>query len=649
MPSHLFATRRCVGALLTLLACTAPAFGAEDSFQEVRATFVRALTQVKASSAASDPSDSQALRNYPLYPYLQAARLRKALDGPTATLGAADERIAAFLGRFDREPVARGLRQAWLSSLAERKQWSTFLQQYREASASDAQRCQQLTARIELERLENLSRDVAKQWLSAQRLPECEQPFDWLRATGGLSPELIEQRARLILDKGNAPFARTVIAGLPAERAAPLLQWASMLENPQRAIDALIASPQTPVDSATLLAGWSRLARRDQQAAGDRYDSLLRSRSLDEKAASSYALALALPLSWSRDTTSLAYFAKVQPGDFDDTALEWRARAALWAQDWPLVAKTIAAMSDTNRETARWRYWAARAAEQGKDQALARQLYTSVLTDDNYYSAMAAARLQQPVTPHPEKIVKDEVAQREIEAMPAFVRAHELLRANMRREAYAEWQFGSESLSDPLRTQSIHVANRWGWYDLAVATATQQRVFNDYALLYPRPFDREVHDAARTAALEPELIYGVLRQESLYRTEAVSSAGAYGLLQLLPATARRTAQHLKRPKPKVAELFIPGVNVTLGAGQLRMLLDRFGDQTPVALAGYNAGPNAAARWLPPQAIDPDIWIENIPYNETRGYVQRVLWHSIVFGWLRSNEAQRTDAWLASIK
>jgi soluble lytic murein transglycosylase len=120
-------------------------------------------------------------------------------------------------------------------------------------------------------------------------------------------------------------------------------------------------------------------------------------------------------------------------------------------------------------------------------------------------------------------------------------------------------------------------------------------------------------------------------------------------MQMLPATARRTALHLKRPKPKTSDLFIPGVNVTLGAGQLRMLLDRFGDQTPVALAGYNAGPNAAARWLPSQTIDPDIWVENIPYNETRGYVQRVLWHRVVFGWLRSNEAQHTDAWLASIK
>ena len=140
----------------------------------------------------------------------------------------------------------------------------------------------------------------------------------------------------------------------------------------------------------------------------------------------------------------------------------------------------------------------------------------------------------------------------------------------------------------------------------------------------------------------------MLRQESLYRTDAVSAAGAYGLLQLLPATARHTAQRLKRPKPSTSDLFIPATNVALGAGQLRILLDRFAGQTAVALAGYNAGPGAATRWLPGESVDPDIWIENIPYNETRGYVQRVLWHSVVFGWLRTGTAQKTDGWLVRI-
>jgi soluble lytic murein transglycosylase len=261
---------------------------------------------------------------------------------------------------------------------------------------------------------------------------------------------------------------------------------------------------------------------------------------------------------------------------------------------------------------------------------------------------MAAARLDQSVTPHREKLPLDKGAMREIEQLPAFVRSRELLRSNLRHEAMAEWQYGYDALPEILRPQTIHLAADWGWFDQAVATATQLRVFNDYALLYPQPFDKEVRAASKRMDLDPQLIYGVLRQESLYRTDAVSSAGAYGLLQLLPSTARRTAQFWKRQRPSTADLFDPSVNVMLGAGQLRILLDRFSGQTAVALAGYNAGPAAATRWLPSRSVEADVWVENIPYNETRGYVQRVLWHSLVFAWLRSGDAQRADAWLARI-
>jgi soluble lytic murein transglycosylase len=133
--------------------------------------------------------------------------------------------------------------------------------------------------------------------------------------------------------------------------------------------------------------------------------------------------------------------------------------------------------------------------------------------------------------------------------------------------------------------------------------------------------------------LPPELVYGVIRQESLYRSDAVSSAGARGLMQLQIGTARRTARALKLPKPDLDDLFVPSINTSLGAGYLRRLLDRFDGQLPVALAGYNAGPNAAARWLPDESMDADVWIENIPYDETREYVQRILWHRLMFRWL----------------
>lgn len=634
--------------LASLTLCT-PVHAAQDPYKGAREAFKSAYERIDTAPGA----DSDKLRDYPLYPYLQATRLNRALDGKPETLAAVDQGIDEFLTRYAREPVTRDLRRKWLASLADRALWPAYLKHYRDTSADDVQRCNSFVARLasaqpEAPPDEALIADITKQWLTPVSLPECEQAFTWLRAQNRLTPALIEQRARLALLKGKVAFAKQLAATLPAPQAAPILMWASLIEHPRRTIDSLIVTSGIRVAPEPLLDGWTQFVRKDRAGAVARFEPLMRSRNFDAKAASKYALALALALSWDRDPDALKYFKQVDPADFDDPAREWQARAALWAQDWPLVASSISSMSDANRQAARWRYWAARAAEQNQNLALARQLYNSVLIDDNYYAAMAAARLDEAVQPHPEKLVLDQTLLTEIQQLPALVRARELLLCNLRPQADIEWQYGFSTLSEEARHQAVHLASAWGWHDQAVATASQRQVFNDYALLYPRPYDKEVEAGARLAKLQPELIYGVLRQESLYRANAVSSAGARGLLQLLPETARRTAQSLGRPKPSIDDLYVPSINVSLGAAQLRVLVDRFGGQTAVALAGYNAGPNAARRWLPNQSIDPDIWVENIPYNETRGYVQRVLWHSIVFAWLRSGEPQRTESWLSRI-
>ncbi|MET0293006.1 MAG: transglycosylase SLT domain-containing protein, partial [Steroidobacteraceae bacterium] len=330
------------------------------------------------------------------------------------------------------------------------------------------------------------------------------------------------------------------------------------------------------------------------------------------------------------------------------TAREWQARAALWAGDWNQAASSIASLSEANQRTARWRYWSARAAAVRGDEARAKELYESVLPDDNYYSAMAAARLKRKVTPNAKPLAVDSAQIARVESQPAMLRARELRASGLVRDAMAEWRFGQETLQPTAVAQAVHLAARWGWFDQAITTATAARVFNDYALLYPRPYDSQVGAAAKLSGLAPELVYGVLRQESLYRNDAVSTASARGLMQLQIDTARRTARAWKLPAPTDISLSDPAVNVTLGAAHVKELLDRFGGQLPVALAGYNAGPNAAQRWLPSEAKDPDIWIENIPYNETRGYVQRILWHRLVFAWLRTGESQDTRALLAPI-
>ena len=641
---------RGLAACLALLCATiGGAASADDPLASQRAEFQQAWAQLGV--AGSPPQDSANLQRYVLHPYLQAARMQQALQTSGINVPKAlDEQIAGFIRAHDREPVVTDLRLAWLASLAARSAWTDFLAFHKPSSDSLALRCQGYTARIALGIEAGLAAEVAETWLTPRSLQECDRAFAWLDMNGGLTPARIEQRARNALAAGNTDFARQIIAKLPQEQAAPLLQWAALLENPQREIDALIASPSKDVAPAALLAGWTKLARANRIAARQRFEPLVRSRKLDARAASPLALALALALSWDRDADTRKYFDRVDAADFDDNAREWQTRAALWARDWKLAARSIAAMSETNRRTARWRYWAARVAAHQGQPANAQQLYESLLAEDNYYSSMAAARLKRSIAPNPQPLPVDAALLTRIEAQPEFVRARELRLFRMLDPARAEWRVGTSALPATFRPQLIHLAARWGWYHQAVNVATGERVFNDYALLYPRPYDAEVMDASRVSGLPATLIYSVMRQESLYEPDAVSSADARGLTQLTLDTARRTARKWQQPVPSNADgLFAPQVNVVLGAAHLKDLLDRYDGQLPLALAGYNAGPGAVQRWLPAGVMDPDIWLENIPYTETRAYVQRILWHTVVFGWLADQKPQDTKGWLSAIK
>jgi soluble lytic murein transglycosylase len=642
---------RLCGVLLTLL-CATPAVADDDSLAPVRTLFVLQYAALESGATLPSAADSAALRAYPLYPYLQRARiagaLRKAKDGRAAV----DDQAEEFLAQYHGQPVAADLRRAWLKSLAARNQWGLLAVEFQPGSADTALHCQWLSARIALGGDEHLAAAVIEQWLTGQRLPpECEGPFEWLRAQDAMSEALIERRVRLLLGNGQAAFARTVARRLPENRASPLLHWADLIERPERSLDAMFkdATLAQRLEPDALFAGWSRLARVDPDAALARTERLGSTFRLNDEQTSKYSLALALGLAWNRQATeALQAFRKVSPADLDDLALSWQARAALWVGDWAQVERSIAAMSAEQRAHARWHYWAARAAAARGATPLAEELYTALLPNDNFYSANAAARLGRPATPHPEALGADDAQIARLAARPEFVRTRELLLAGLRSAAVTEWLHAVGALDESERTQAVVLASRWQWHDVSVATATRQSVFFDYALLYPRPYDDEVRAAAQLTQLDSPLIYGVIRQESLFRPDALSSAGAVGLAQVLPETARRVARTWQRPAPQIADLLEPRINIELGAAYLRDLIERFDRQTPVALAGYNAGPLAAQRWLPAEPIDRDIWVENIPYNETRDYVQRVLWHSVVFRWLQTGAGDNVDSWLAPI-
>jgi soluble lytic murein transglycosylase len=652
--------RTLLAAGLVLLGCL-PAAVAQptDPYAAVRPQFVQAYAAASMSAGSLVETDSEALRTYPLYPYLQAARLQRQLDQQTATRTAnanagpslpVDTGIAAFLDAQGDLPATRALRNRWLASLAARQDWATYAAQFRaDRDTSPALRCHGLSARIALGRTAGITDDLTALWLTPRSLPDaCDPPFAWWAARGGPGEALTLRRARLALAEGEAGLARHLARSLTPAAAAPVLQWAALIEQPVREITAAIAEPARPIEPQALQDGWRRYARADAQRAADTFPALVQARSLDPRSASPYALSVALALAWSRLPGALDFFALVHADDFDESAYEWHARAALWAGDWKRAAGVIAAMPESLRSQPRWQYWAARASERLGDFARARAGYAAVIPTDNWYAVHAAARLDRKFVPTLQPLPLDDRTIDQLAAEPGFVRARELLLCGMESEASGEWRASYDALTPGRQQQAVGLASRWGWHIQAISSAAKLKIFNDYDLLYPRPFDPEVHAASRTTRLPDSLIYAIIRQESLYRADAASAAGAVGLMQLLPSTARLTAQRMGVPPPMRAQLLLPRVNIPLGSAFLAGLVDRFDGETALATAAYNAGPNAARRWLPAMPLDLDVWAENIPFNETRAYVQRVAWHQLVFAWLDKREPQDVKSWLRSV-
>ncbi|HEX2583522.1 MAG TPA: transglycosylase SLT domain-containing protein, partial [Steroidobacteraceae bacterium] len=388
----------------------------------------------------------------------------------------------------------------------------------------------------------------------------------------------------------------------------------------------------------------------DQDAAIARLPKLIKARELSETDASPFYLNLAFALAWNRRNEALQYFSRVASTDMTEQAYEWQARAALWRGDWPLLNKLINAMPATLKSQVRWRYWLVRATERTQGIDAARAGYQQLVnTEDNYFAALAAARINSTYTPHPVALNIDLPALKKLAVMPDVHRIRELVAAQLTQQATSEWNTVISSLDNDEQLAAAALAREWGWYDQAILITARLSQFSDYAFLYPRPFDEEIKTAANLTSLPGDFIYAQLRQESLYRRDAKSSAGALGLMQLIPSSARLTARQMKLPKPGDEDLYKPEVNIPLGALHLKQLIDSFKGHVVLALAAYNGGPTAARRWLPDAAMDADVWIENIPFNETRTYVPRILWHSVIFEWLRTGKPVNTAAWLKPVK
>jgi soluble lytic murein transglycosylase len=350
---------------------------------------------------------------------------------------------------------------------------------------------------------------------------------------------------------------------------------------------------------------------------------------------------------YGRDSAAIAAFDVLPDSSVDNDVREWRVRAALWAGDYQKALAWINEMPATLLSQPRWRYWRARSVEATSGSEEAAPMYADLAGLRDFYGYLAADRIHHGYVLNAKASFDDEPLQSAMAAQPGLLRAHALFDSGLDDDAALEWAVVFTASDNSVKLQAAHLAARWGWYAQSITTLAQVGEFDDVRLRYPRPYASAIAAASKLTQVSPDWILAVMRQESLFRDDAVSRAGARGLMQMTPTTAVAVAKRWHLPLPERDGTFDPPMDVQRGAAHLRDLLDKYG-QLGLTLAAYNAGAVPVARWAPTRQMDADVWIENIPYGETRNYVQRIVEHIVAFAWVRDAEPPRLATLLPPI-
>jgi soluble lytic murein transglycosylase len=584
------------------------------------------------------------LEHYPLFPYLELAALERRKSELTRA------EVDAFLARWPDSLPAELLRGEFLAELARRADWKDFVDLYTGTERSTELRCAALAAHLALGAPPDFARDVEPLWRSAKPLPAaCDPVVDWARRTGELTAARIWQRIDAAAQAGQAELVTTLAGWLDGADRAAAERTALAIRDPAAALNQAASWPDAPHARAAAVVAFVRLARRDSDAAEAQWNALATHFAWDAEQRGRILRAIAVQRAASYAPDALTRLADLPDDADDDASREWRVRAALAAQDWRAALAGLERMTPAQQTDARWRYLRARTLTKLDRENDAAPLFAALAREANFHGFLAADWLDRPYTICARDPDLDAAATAVVRRQPDLARAFEFFALGRLPEARREWDFALAKLDARERRAAAVRASELGWYDRAVYTFNQGEDQHLYALRFPLARRDAIERAAHAAGIDPAWAYAIIRAESAFTTDARSGADAYGLMQLLPGTARQLAKVEKVSFSSPTALFDPDLNIRLGTRYLAALATRHDGSPWLATAAYDAGEDPLGRWIEARdALEPDFFIETIPYKETREYVARVLAFSVIYDWRLTGAAQPLAARLPRI-
>jgi soluble lytic murein transglycosylase len=566
------------------------------------------------------------LRDYPLHPYLVYEELRRNLNRRDP------ETIKHFLDHHTGTPLATRLQYRWLKSLARRHQWQLLIDNFYPTN-DDGLRCAYIGALIRTGHKQQAFEVMKPVWLTGHSLPsECDYPIEQWHAAGSLDTALVWERIRLAMQSRHSRLALYLARYLPDNERFWVRLWAKVRRDPSY----ILKVQQRFDDQDKKVLRWilgdgiHHMARDDAEQASKLWLKWRKQYRFNAEERERIERGLALTLVRDNPDSGQQWLERLDIKTRHPKVLEEHVLSAFKDQDWNAALAWIDEMGEARRHDPRWRYWRGRTLESLGRLDEAHEMYLDIAHDRSYYSFLAADRAGLGYEIHERPVNYSAKDLAHLQKVPAIERARELYALDRVVDARREWGYALKHMNKEQLLMAAQLAHEWDWYDRAIVTFASAQYWDDLEKRFPLAHKQMVIDNAKRQQINPAWAFAIIRQESAFTPDARSRAGALGLMQLLPRTARQLARKL-RMRFHRHDLLNAHTNVELGIRYLRRMSDRFKDNKVLATAAYNAGGQRVTQWLPKQGLVPaDLWVESVPFRETRNYLKRVLTYTVIY-------------------
>ncbi len=596
---------------------------ADAGQQQLRDWFERAEQIAHRPNSSEYRFLQKELEGYPLWPYVEQKTLRR------YPYISNEKRIARFLEAHADTILDRPLRKKWLTHLAKQNRGDLFLKYYRDIGDTSLQ-CHKLRFAIDKSNPSKSELDAIEQlWLVGKSQPkECDPLFAMWKGQGRLTEQTVLKRLELAADGGRAtliPYLKTL---LPKNKQYLADLWLEVRRSPSkvsRLSKFIGANPDIETDIISY--GLRRLIWRNTELALKTWPKAAKRFPFSSGQKQAISARFAIALSSRNHDQAETWLERASSLQQNEELFRWHLAQILREQNWAHVLEIMPNMPAEPDEALAYQYWQARAEQELGMGSTAQASLNQLAKLRHYYGFLASGKQGKPISMVDIPLSPSQQQLVDVANLPPVQRAKEFLALGRTASARREWRYFRESAAKEDMQVAAVLASQWQWHDQAIHTFSDSGYLDDVSKRFPLAFKQDLVANSKRHNILPAWAFAITRRESSFLVDAHSSAGARGLMQLLPSTV----SYMEKKKYRNRQLYDPRINVAMGTKYMRYLMDKMDNNPVLVTASYNAGWRRVKDWVPEdEAIPFDIWVETIPFKETRNYVKAVLAYKQIY-------------------